>query len=323
MRFLESLKNLSFRFYSIRYGEEEARNLLQLRGKARAKHLAMLDEHGADASQLEAQRELSELFDESVNAIAEANYCASRLEDARRRDIKLRELLSTESDPETVTRYDAELQLVAKAILTLPPHLEKLNVLREDKAGEYDAKARAFSERYGDFKPELGLRRSKEPSDRPKTNTAWRRKLEKDMASVFASTLGMKAANKITSAPPSERWRIAAECMDSETFDVTQPPLIQGREAYLRLSTTKYRLMEIQDYLLLKMAVVEAVPAPNDPSDDAYKEQLASVEQLIAESTDAVELAKVVMLWLERETKQRSATNQTGDTVDTHGQTFN
>jgi hypothetical protein len=307
MRFLESLEEIQRRFYALRYGEEEARKLVQLHGKDREKHLAMLDEHGNDASKLEAQRELGALFEDSVNAVADTSRAASHIEFARRRDAELKELLTNGADPSSVARYQTELQDVAKTIEMLTPELEELQRISEDKARSYDTASKCFAEKYGEVKLELRVEGRRNPADLPTTVAAWHRRLEKDTIAVFATMLGMPAANRITIAPPGERWLIASECMDVENFEGNPARMMQAREAAVRLISTKTRLMEIHNSLLIKTVVAEEIPAPSDPKEDAFKKQLNAIEQLVASATEAVELAKVVMKWSERETGRRSA----------------
>ena len=306
MRFPKSLSEALLGFYALRYGEEEARYLMTLKGKQRAKHIAMLDVHGSDARQIEAQRLLAEMAEDSVEAIVALERAKSHLSRIAARDLELQDLIKSETDPDTVSQYQLELNDVGKSIETWTTRVDDFKTVVESKSNAHETMSKEFKEQFGERKQELRSEKIRQrPVDLPKTLHAWQQKLDKDITGFFASTFGMAIAAEIQSAIPNDRWSLVEEF--SQGFEGTTNRLIESREAAVRLINTKGHLMQLHQALLMRSVISEEFPVPSDPSVEVSKQQLMEAERLLGMATEAVELAKITMRLCENETRRKTA----------------
>ena len=319
MRFQESLDRIRFRFYSLRYGEEEATTIMRLHGKDRAKHLAMLDEHGPDAEKMEAQRVIEPLFQESLNAIADVSLARTQLAMLNEGEKDYQGRVEKEEDENLIGQYQAQLNLIREHRKDLIPKIETLKAISEEKSKAYEKALDNYIERYGDLLPVLKLEKRRETANDPTTIQGWAKALDRAQIRFFSRLLGANATNRIMNSTGEERWQIAVGLGQEsplrttrKNIRATQISMMEFREDAVKLISMKHALEAARDAIIAQRIVATEIPDPSQPlpNEADYQANLDAISILIDTAFGASETAKVLAKMAEEDARRQSVQQQ-------------
>lgn len=308
MRLPKSLIDLQRRFYSAQYGQEEADKLLALRGKERAKRLAMLDEHGEKADFLIQKRERENVLNAALDAqaarlkleteIANIGYAITlaSAEVAMAENDAIRERWQADVD-HNLNKREEFTKALALAI-------------------QVECNAEAQCAQLG--RPSEELQPPQIESQPPRTlplheehikgvASEYLKRIRKQTAPLYKRVFGARRYKEILSLEPlrrlQETWDLdLSKIRDIETF------MRLARKPAVKMITTKNALSSMVDYL---MAIVLDIPADTPDPQLQEKSELGQVilndlEPIMEEALATVGEAKEVIRILETRTNEAS-----------------
>jgi hypothetical protein len=304
MRIPSSLNEVQFRFYALRYGDDEARKIMLLHSKDRVKHIAMLDEHGPEASKIESQRHLGPLFETAINALAEASPARSWLYASEHRLKSLRDSLEHVTESQEIEAIRAEIAGLTSKIVKHRPLVDNYTRKIEESSKAYEDALAEYENEFGAFH----LPERKKSDQTQDINHDPRIITEDRIAAIFAAIFGVGTATEILLLQGDERWQRAFELIPAAAARATKETMMFIREPAVSLITQKTRIQIWRDDYATRIEALQALEPTEENLKNIEKHRglVNRLDQARDHAIESVEVIKRLVIRCEASVKQKA-----------------